>query len=265
MKQTGKGIAVLLAILVLAPAVVPARQDRALFISPEYAAMQIKKQAPEMLLVDVRSRTAFEKVHADGSIHIPVHFIKIKNHLKSKTLVLVNNGFCRQELIRACRGLNEKGFAARILDGGLNAWTLKGLPVKGGPAAGKALFRVTPREAFQEHTARTFLPVDISGGQAEPVFSGTLALNKQKAGRFTALKRYNKSSPNGALLVFSRDGAGYEPIRKQLQSAGVKNVFFLSGGLTAYKVFLSDRERARAPRSQRLKTVNKPPCTNCGE
>lgn len=264
MKQTIIYLALLAVLSALAPAGATGGQDRALFISPEYAATQIQKSS-KMLLVDVRPKSAFEKIHITGSIHIPAHFLKTKAYLKQKMVVLVNNGFCKQHLIQTCTDLNEKGFDARILSGGLMAWIQKDLPSKGDAAARKALSRVSPREALQEHTARSFLPVMISEKQAKPVFEKTVRVNPTDPDFLKLLSRYNQNKPNGSILIYSPAGSGYAAIREQLTAAGIENGFFLSGGLAAYKTFLDSRERTRAPRSQRLKTVHKTPCQNCND
>ncbi len=264
MKQTIIYLALLAVLSALTPAGAPGGQDRPLFISLEYAATQIQKSS-KILFVDVRPKSAFEKIHINGSIHIPAPFLKTKDHLKQKTVVLVNNGFCRQQLIQTCTDLNDKGFDARILSGGLIAWIQKDLPSKGDASARKSLSRVSPREAFQEHTARSFLPVMISGKQARPVFEKTVRVNPTDPDFLKILSRYNQKKPNGAILVYSTAGSGYAAIREQLTAAGIKNAFFLSGGLAAYQTFLDSRERTLAPRSQRQKTVHKTPCQNCND
>lgn len=251
-------------ILAIAPPSARARQPHALFVSPEYASTQIKKSS-KMLLVDVRPRAVFEKIHINGSVHIPLHFIKTKDYLKQKTLVLVNNGFCRQQLIDTCAALNKKNFDARILSGGLNAWIQKGLPVRGDALAAKTISRVSPRDAFTEHIARSFLPADISGRQPEPVFDGTVYLDLSGKNEPNALVLLNKENPNSCILVFNQTGRSYEGIGDQLRSSGAGNIFFLTGGAAAYKEFLENRKRTGAPRSLRMMTVGKIPCKNCSD
>lgn len=257
-------ITIIAGIFVLMPFPAQAQQLHPFFVSPEYAADQIKKSS-KMLLVDIRPKAAFEKIHINGAVHIPLHFVKTKDYLKQKTLVFVNNGFRKQQLIEACAAMNKKGFKTRILSGGLNAWIQKGLPVKGDPFAGKTISRVSPRDAFNEHITRSFLPADISEGQPEPVFDGTVHLNLSGKNKSDTLALYNKENPNNCILVFNQTGRGYEDLGDQLSSSGTGNIFFLTGGVAAYKRFLENRKRAKVPRSRRMMTVSKMPCKNCSD
>lgn len=238
-----------------------AGQSKGLFISPEYAATQIR-QASRIQLVDVRNKTEFDKLHIPESIHAPLHFVKTKTWLQPKTAVLVNQGFCKQALIQTCRELHKKGFTVKILKGGLTAWIQKGLPVTGDPFAKKAISRVSPRQVFQAYAARFFLPVDISGRQTRQLFSGTV--HPETGGAFqTALERFRQDHPNGSVLVFNQTGTGYENSKEAIISAGKETIFFLSGGVNAYKEYLANRKRARTPKSERMQSTRQIPCRSC--
>lgn len=239
-----------------------AEEVRSLFISPEYAAVQIKT-SQKMQFVDVRKKAEFQQLRIPGAIRVPVHFVKTKAYLKNKKIVLINNGFSRQPLVSACKDLNNRGFDARILSGGLNAWVGKGLPVRGSPFPKNSLAMVSPRRAFQAHADRSFLPVDISGSKSPEVFDNTVYVNPSKRELFSVLAGYHKNHPHGSVLIFSQTGTGYETFRKQLKSADIKNVFFLTGGMNAYNNYLENRKRASAPKTERIKSTNPIPCRSC--
>lgn len=262
MKQTIALIPVFAALLSLIAGTATPEQAGSLFISPEYAAAQMKSSR-DLLLVDVRKKAAFEQVRIPGAIHVPVHFVKTKAYLKNKKIVLVNKGFSRQPLVSACKDLNEKGFDARILSGGLNTWAGKGLPVTGSPFAKSSLAMVSPRMAFQEHADRNFLPVDISGSKSPAVFDNTVHVNPSNSEFLNVAAGYHKNHPHGSVLIFSQAGTGYETFRKQLKSADIKNVFFLTGGMKAYNNYLENRKRAGAPKTERIKSTNQIPCRSC--
>lgn len=256
----------------LGAASVSAGRDPALFISPEYAGMHTAGRA-NMLLVDVRSGKGFETLRIPGSISIPLHFVKSKNHLKQKRIVLVGRGFSNRRLLQACRKLNDQGFDARVLRGGLNAWVQSGLSYEGGAFAAKALSRILPREALREGTGPDVLPVDISEvvspGRAAPaswsVFEN--AVHSGATGKDFAdfLARYKTDRPVRPLLFFNQDGTGYESVRRQVAFAGIQNAFFLEGGLDACKSYISGRQRAETPKSERTLSINRISCINCSE
>lgn len=267
MKQLLLILVTLAAIGVFESSVARAGDTESLFVTPEYAAAYIGKPS-DMVLVDVRSPGVFGNMNIPGSINIPPHFIRNRNHLLQKQIVLVNQGFATQELIGICDGLRELGIDAKILKGGFAAWVLKNLPVRGNPASDKGLFLVPPLTAFQENTSQSFLPVDISGKQgAREVFAGTVystaSMDEDPDGLFEVLARFNTDYSTTNILVFNHDGTGYETLRNQAVSAGTENLFFLNGGLDAYQEFLETRKLVNVPRSERILSLGKAPCTTC--
>lgn len=238
--------------------------DSGLFVSPENAAVRARK-SPEMLFVDIRSPADFEAISIPGAVNIPLYAVKTKTFLKKKMMVLVNNGFCKRQLTESCRKLKAMDFDPRILNGGLNAWIEKDLPVRGTFFACKAVCRVSPREAFQEKFAQSFLPVNISGKPQTKVFKRTRFLDPSESGSLSVLTRYNHSHRTGTILVFNRAGTGYSGLKKKLAAAGIENVFFLKGGWRGYEAYLDGLDRCRAPKARRIKTVNKTGCKSCGD
>ena len=76
--------------------------------------------------MDVRLTSEFEAYHVNGAIHIPLYFIRLK--LKSlepvvKYVVCCDTG---RRSSAAAFMLNERGFPAYILKGGLNRAGLDG-------------------------------------------------------------------------------------------------------------------------------------------
>jgi rhodanese-related sulfurtransferase len=247
--------------MVLAKAAFAGRTGE-LYISPEYVAAQIKTPSSP-LLVDVRSSKAFEKLHIPGAIHVPLHFIRAKTHLKHAPIVLVNSGFRRKMLIRAVAGLNETGFMVRILEGGLNAWMEKGLPVAGDPFAKSEISMVSPRDVFAERKEGSFFPLSISGADVQSPFSGTILSCSPERDVVKELKEYLACRPGGVVLVFSLEGEGYGGFRNRIKKAGIAKVFYLRGGLAAYEGYLEDRRRAVLPREKRLRSISDNRCRNC--
>ncbi len=256
------------------PALMPisalhAGQVAGLFVTPRNAAA-ISGDDRRALLVDVRSHSDFESIHIPGSIHVPLHFVKTRDHLKHRTIVLVDRGFSTRHLVRACIALNKSGFDVRILAGGLNAWVQNDLSVTGDPFEARAISRVSPADVFQELPAGTFLPVDISGtrdraGAGIP-FNDALDLDATSEDFIRDLARHASDDSRHAILFFNRAGTGYESVYRKAMSAGVPGAFFfLEGGLEAWNSYREHQRRANAPKSRHTISINRISCSNCND
>lgn len=243
-----------------------------LFISVDYAAMQ-SEEDENMLLVDVRSPVEFKRYRIPGSINIPFHFVKTKTHLKQRKIILVNRGFSTRYLVDGANTLNQMGFDAKILQGGLYAWMQSGLAFEGDAFAGKSLSRVSPRQALREHATGSVVPVDITGDTSDrhqlkasrKIFEDTLYLDPTDKDFAERLGRLKTEHPSGAVLFFNQNGTGYEAVRRQIESAGIQAVFFLKGGLSACNTHMDATRRAKAPKSERTISIDQISCNSCND
>ena len=110
----------------LAPADIPLellarkwkKRNPANLISPGSVLRKLKEKR-ELVLVDVRDAKDFNSCRIRGSINIPAFALSKKTFLKSKSLVLVNEGFRYSKLEQACQRLKDSGFHnVSILIGG---------------------------------------------------------------------------------------------------------------------------------------------------
>lgn len=73
--------------------------------------------------VDVRSAAAFEENRIPGSIRIPLFAVKTKGFLRTRSIVLVDEGAGSESLEEEVRKMRKMGFAhVTIWYGGLHAW-----------------------------------------------------------------------------------------------------------------------------------------------
>ena len=77
------------------------KRNPAFSISMETVLRKLKKKE-EIILVDVRSREAFERFRVPGSINLPLFALKTKAFLKSKPLVLINDGWHQKSQGAGC-------------------------------------------------------------------------------------------------------------------------------------------------------------------
>lgn len=91
------------------------------------------KNSDRYLFIDVRSESAYNKVHAVGSVSMPLHTLYDQRH------VLPKSG---KEIVLICSGGRASGVAYSYLqhygffnivriEGGIENWIAEGLPVEG--------------------------------------------------------------------------------------------------------------------------------------
>ena len=243
-------------------------KETQLFISPDYAAMQLKKKNHKYQIIDIRKNQEFNKVHIPGSINIPLHFIKSKRYLKKKTIIIIDKGFFYRQIIEECKKLKSQNFDVRILNGGLNTWLVKNLPIKGSVFSQEEFFLIDPRKVYQEQSIHPILFVDSSEKKApsknlKTIFSNIISLDTKPQQSFEEIVKFNKLNPFGSILVFNNFGEDYNELWNQMLSKGITNLFFLKGGLNAYGKYLNNLKIAKAPKNERLKTIQK--CRDCGD
>ncbi len=102
-------------------------------VSPEKAALMLKKKSQEVVVLDVRTQKEYEGAtgHLEGAILIPEREIKDRmselEPYKGKTLLVYCSHGMRSG--RAAKMLNENGFKAVSLMGGTTKWKRGGYPL----------------------------------------------------------------------------------------------------------------------------------------
>jgi rhodanese-related sulfurtransferase len=237
-----------------------------LYISVESVQSQTKRKQ-ETLLIDVRDKAAFDRFRIQGSIHIPLYALKAKTFHKEKALVLVSEGYPDLELERTCNALRGAGFTkTSILSGGLRCWLMKKGPVEGDPFAAQEVSRVPPKHFFAQKDFPEWLVVTVFGATAGPspqMIPEAVALTWERNPRefVSALKTLINSkpgSPQRSVLVCDERGEKYEGIERAVQQEAIRNVFYLKGGLEAYRGFLQQQALLAQPGKEEVKR-----CVNC--
>lgn len=232
------------------------KRNPALAISAESVLKRLEKRE-EITLVDVRRREEYEKFHIPGSIHIPLFAVKTKAFLKTKPLVLINEGHSYSQLERECELLRRSGFTAWVLSGGLNYWRVAGAPLTGDLFARQELNRMEPRDFYREKDYANWLIINAAASKsadAYPLISKSIAIPQVKDE-----KEFNRSlkraiekpghRPLVTVLIFDEKGEKYDEIEKLVPKAYLKNIFFLKGGLEAYRKFVKNQSIYRYSKS----------------
>lgn len=102
-------------------------------IDPTTFYNDFKNNKDKYVFIDVRSESAYNKVHAEGSINVPLHTLYDQRH------VLPKSG---KEIVLICSGGRASGVGYSYLQhygffnivrikGGIERWIADGLPVEG--------------------------------------------------------------------------------------------------------------------------------------
>lgn len=210
-----------------------------------------------MMLVDVRSSESFNKVRIPGSINIPLFALKTKTFLKTKQLVLVNEGYGYHKLVKECKRLRKEGFkSVCIMKGGLNAWQKAGEQLDGDIFVRKELNKIPPQSFFEDKDYGDVVAVNVYSSEfpeEDTLIPGTIniPLSDDVTELMKDLKRKIATNDERALLyvvIVSEDGLIYESIEGTLEKRITESIFYLKGGLKGYREFLKHQALILQPK-----------------
>ncbi len=243
--------------------------DFSLLVSASSVQNRLTSKRSSIILVDVRSVGSFNKIRIAGSINIPLYAIRTKTFLKSKPLVLVNEGYGYSKLIDECSRLKNTGFTSvSILNGGLNGWIGEDSHLEGNHFDQKNINRISPRSFFEDKDYKDIIVINIvkeQNSQVPSLISRSLSvpfskdISKLTEEVKSKISSTGKSKPLYVLIVCD-DEEVYEKIDKYIRSQITWTVFYLEGGLFAYNEFLKNQALMWKPE----KTVmTGKPCLTC--
>ena len=243
------------------------KRNPAFSISVDIVRKRLEKTV-ETVLIDVRHREDFEKYRIPRSVNIPLYAIKSKVFLKAKDLILVNEGYSYRVLEQECERLRGVGFRVWIMEGGLHRWRADGAPLEGDGFSQMTLNRIPPRAFYGEKDYEHWIMIDVSGINR----SGTRSLLPQSISMplngeggfieaFNMILSGRRESPFLYVLVFNENGEQYDRIEKVIQKTGSKNVFYLKGGVKAYRRFIEVQVAIRQGKNRPKKKRNR--CGTC--
>lgn len=244
------------------------KRNPELAISVE-SVLQKLKEKREIILIDVRNSKEYEQFRIPGSINIPLFAIKTKIFLKSKPLVLINEGHSYSQLEQEGRSLRDSGFTVSILNGGLHHWKQKGAPLEGNVFAQRELNKISPQTFFTEKDYVNWIVINVAQSEeseAHNLFPHGIHIPysdepDQFISKLKDIIGKRTGDPFLSILICDDKGEHYEKIEKLTQKAGINRVFYLKGGLEGYRTFLQQQVSIWKGKGNTRKTIKK--CTSC--
>ena len=128
-----------------------------------------------LCLVDIRGQAAYRLARIPGSLNLPLFTVKTRTFLRSKRVILVNEGCEHDSLSAECDKLAAAGFVApRVLDGGVRAWQQAGGPLEGEDLVSSRLATITSAQFYFGHADNLWLVAAI--GDSAGTTSNSLGL-----------------------------------------------------------------------------------------
>jgi len=241
-----------------------------LFITARELHKKIKSKH-QPVLIDVRSKSEFALFKIPGSIKLPLYAIKTKEKLKSKFIILFNEGFNNSQLIRECDLLRKKGFDVFILYGGLNSWKWNKGRIEGDCFALERINKMPPSILFSEKKFTNWIIINASENQNRdikkiipelihiPYSENPLFFEYEINKIVEDHKKKHENSQLFSLLVFNANGKGYGKIEKILYD--FENLFFLKEGANGYMKFL--KNQVLIWNRDKSKKISTKKCSSC--
>lgn len=196
---------------------------------------EVLKDPDSVAWVDVRSPEAYELARIPSSLQIPLFAVKTKGFLRTRPVVLVDEGFGSSALEEACRKLRAEGFRqASIWYGGMNAWQRLGGRLEG--SARSELGHVPPAAVREMDGANDWLVVAVGEEAPSPPFEGIATIPfdvSEPDGFVAAINAMLADHPEVAcVLIGTQTGEGYDALAETADKIDAY-AFYLEGGWTA--------------------------------
>ena len=238
-------------------------------VSPDWVKAKLNK-TPKPVIIDVRRPDEFAKYSIPQSINLPLYAIKTKLFLRNKQVILINEGFDYMMLAEEAQRLKQSGYSVSILYGGLNAWQKSGTDLSGDVFAQEEIAIVSAQSLYRQKAFSNLKIIDVSKKPVENFNNGLstiyVPLENLSGYLITYYSQLRKASRKNTgefqtLLIVNGRGSDYERIKQIVDKAEIQNVFYLTGGLLAYKQHIENVSLAMAPIEDRL--VTKGACDSC--
>lgn len=285
MKQLHKITIPAILLLLLAPFLTgPAARagqayDLSLMKSPAWVIQQLNT-GNRLFLVDVRHKNQFALFKIPGSLNLPLGRVKTKQFLKTRPLILLNQGFVHSQLIQEAKTLNSRGYTVHVLQGGLLAWKHKGGKLVGNPFVQKDLNRISTRDLVLEQAHDNWIIVNAAGTQPKSVkkqLPKIIHPNGLKPKPIAPMDLVNTilaqparldkglnipaRNPMLGVVLLTETGQGYDELEKKVRKSGRHRVFFLEDGLKGLETYLAHHHLSTAPKSGRTRSTGQ--CDPC--
>lgn len=200
--------------------------ERKLFLSSEQ--LRELQKSDDVVLVDLRRTDRFAEGHVPRSLNLPLFVLKRRADLKSRKLLLIDEGLSPASLAEEMQNLRQNGFAEiYALEGGVGSWIRAGGSVEGTATSALAASRIAPAEFLRAQKTDHWQVVNVADTNVVGANIGT--------------PQHGRITPR-VLIVASTD-ASYGRIENRHPANMEARVFYLAGGAKALATYQTEQTR----------------------
>ncbi len=203
-----------------------------IYITPQKG---FKLKSSGWLMIDVRSRDAFEKSRIPDSLNIPVQILAEKHFLKGKNIIIAGSGLNDRELEKVLKDLEESKINALILKGGINNWYSSHRPVTGLLFDKDSLNKISISDFYKTNKKRAAIIVTDSGLEKSLKTGYIIKLSINDYKQKIELPDSVKKEKNRFDIVFLFTDGFERKISEELISSGFNNIFYIQGKIKDYQ------------------------------
>lgn len=200
----------------------------------------------QAMLVDVRPAAAFARAHPPRAVNLPAFSVKSQKALRSRSLVLFDEGYAPEALLAQVLVLREQGFEnVAVLTGGLASWIRAGGPVEGTEKQAALLATLSPAEFARSNAANPWLCVAVGGPAPVAVPAATVLHVNDVPELVKKLAETTWPVDGGAgfrpVLIVADDPQVAARTEQQLPRNARQQVYYLAGGGTALAAYQQEQ------------------------
>lgn len=219
-------------------------------------AYELIKEGSGIWVIDIRAAAAYEEIHIEGSVNIPLPELKYKRLPANRLILTADTSPGQKRAVEAASLLKANGHGkVYILDGGLAAWKLEGYPV----IIDKDFKSLGVSAAELNEALSDFLPITIYDLRRKGPATGEISGTMHIPGENLIEKMENLRNILAAPEDLSERLAGQrihillvpagESHRELAMIAGAgiqKDVRYLHGGYEAYEALVHNARETRS-------------------
>jgi rhodanese-related sulfurtransferase len=185
------------------------------------------------VLIDIRDAGRFAEGHLPDSLNVPLKLVRFQPSIHGRDVVLVDSGAAGKPVFGEMDAIKKAGaVSVRLLDGGIRSWQIAGGDVIGTQPSGSRLAELSPRQVLESQENWIVLDATTRGGKGYfPDDSLRKAPNEADA----ILRELGRIEKGRKVLLLTNGGENIQLVEQALRRDGLRPVYFVEGGLEAYK------------------------------
>lgn len=196
---------------------------------------------PNLVLVDTRTKTEFDRFHIDGAVNFSVSEVRTKRFLSDKFVVLIGDGKADQDLYELCSELKSAGFKkTQVLRGGMLSWLLDSREVLGNAPRLAEAAVLSSSDLFRESKKADNLLINLTTAHqlAEMLSATTISGSDSNQEIKAFVQKYKKGKAINNIVLVADERFRKNQFEDLAKSLKPDLVLIYDGSESSYRQFL---------------------------